>query len=433
MKSIMKNESSNFYVFILGQFVSEFGSKLTGYGLILWSYARSGSVLSMSLLSVCYLLPRVLFSFLAGSISDNWNKKKIMLVSDTIAAVFSLSIVIMLFTDSMRLEYLYVVNFMLGLTEAFQNPASDVALTLIVSKDNYMKTSGLRTFCSSFMGILAPVVSTSLYAICGLKVIVILDLSTFVFAFVTLAFLVRLQEPIRQTEDKRSLFEQCIFGIKYLIRRRNIFRLILFMAFVNLIAAIYNTNLAPMVLSRNDNNEIQLGIVSSMISIAGLVGSFLVTRISNQKKRIPLIINIMIFSFLICNGLLGIGRNYYVWSFAVFVGNLLIPVLVANTDYIMRTRIPYDLQGKIFAARNTLQYTSIPVGNLLGGILADKVFIPYIKRPSPLRDYWFLLVGDSKGSGIALLYLCIALIGVGGCLVFRRSKCFLSLDSEPTV
>jgi MFS family permease len=66
----------NFYLFMTGQFVSQFGSRLTSYGLILWSYKQSGSVLSMSLLSVCYLVPEVLLSFIAGSISDRWNKKK---------------------------------------------------------------------------------------------------------------------------------------------------------------------------------------------------------------------------------------------------------------------------------------------------------------------------------------------------------------------
>lgn len=71
----LNKELKNFYIFMVGQFVSQFGSKLTSFGLILWSYKESGSVLSMSLLTVCYLIPEVFLSFIAGSISDNWNKK----------------------------------------------------------------------------------------------------------------------------------------------------------------------------------------------------------------------------------------------------------------------------------------------------------------------------------------------------------------------
>lgn len=426
----LNNELRNFYLFIMGQFVSQFGSKLTSFGLILWSYKQSGSVLSMSLLSVCYLVPEVLLSFISGSISDSWNKKKIMLIADSIAAIFSLSVFVMLLTGTLRIEYLYLINFMLGVADSFQNPASEVSVSAIVSKDNYMKTSGVRTFFESFIGIFAPIVATSLYALFGLRVIVLIDLSSFVFAFVSLAFLVKIPHIAKANEGKVNLLEQCWFGIKYLLEKKDILSLILFMAFVNLVAAIYNTNLAPMILSRNGNNDYQLGIVTSTVSIASLIGSLLVTRLPQKTKRIPLILNIMTFSFVVCNGLLGLGRNFYVWTLAVFAGNLFIPLLTANVSYIMRTQVPFEVQGKVFSARNTLQYTSIPIGNLMAGVLADKVFTPYMKKPNAFTDFWSMLVGNSDGSGIALMYIGIAVIGVTGCCIFRNSKNMLSLDKE---
>lgn len=426
---ILKKEQSNYYLFIIGQFVSQFGSRLTSYGLILWSYKQTGSVLSMSLLSVCYLVPEVLLSFLSGSVSDRWNKKKILLVSDLIAAVFSLSVILMLFTKTLRLEYLYIINFFLGVMDSFQNPASEVTISMIVPKEDYLKSSGIRSFFTSFTGVLAPIVATSLYAFCGLKAIVCIDLATFVFAFVTLAAGIHIPDTVTKEPEKVPLITQCVFGIKYLISNRKIFSLVLFMAYVNLIAAIYNTNLAPMVLSRNGGNDVQLGIVTSAISIAGLIGSVMVTRMPTPTRRVPFMINIMIFSFLFCNGLLGIGRNYYMWTIAVFGGNLLIPLLVANVEYIMRTRTPLELQGRVFAARNTLQYTSIPIGNLLGGILADRIFIPYA-RSSKLWGALKILVGEENGSGLGLLYLAIAMMGLLGCLVFYRDKNFHALDDQ---
>lgn len=426
----LNNELRNFYLFIMGQFVSQFGSRLTTFGLVLWSYKQSGSVLSMSLLSVCYLVPEVLLNFISGSISDRWNKKKILLAADAVAAFFSLCVLVMLFTGTLRIEYLYIINFMLGVADSFQYPASEVAVSAIVSRENYIRTSGIRTFFESFIGILAPVAATSLYAFVGLKVIVLIDLSTFLFAFLSLAIAVRIPHKERPAEQKTSLLKECQEGILFLFRRKEILSLIIFMGFVNLIAAIYNTNLAPMILSRNGNNDIQLGIVSSTISIAGLVGSLFVSRMQNRTKRATMILNIMTFSFLICNGLLGLGRNFYVWTFAVFAGNIFIPLLTANVEYIMRTQVPFEMQGKVFSARNTLQYTSIPIGNLLAGVLADRVFVPYMKKPAMLREFWSVLVGKSDGSGNALMYLCIAVIGVLGCFIFRNSKNMLKLDRE---
>jgi hypothetical protein len=107
----------------------------------------------------------------------------------------------------------------------------------------------------------------------------------------------------------------------------------------------------------------------------------------------------------------------------------MIPLLVANVEYIMRTRTPLELQGRVFAARNTLQYTSIPIGNLLGGVLADRIFIPYANT-SKYQGALRMLVGEGNGSGLGLFYLVIAVMGVLGCLVFYQDKNFHALDQE---
>lgn len=259
-----------------------------------------------------------------------------------------------------------------------------------------MKTSGLRTLGESLIGIFAPVVATSLYAFLGLATIVLIDLATFIFAFITLAFGVKIQVVKLLPKEQNNLYKQCLLGIRYLLSKKDIFSLILFMAFVNFIAAIYNISLSPMILSRSGNNDIQL---------------------------------IMTFSFLFCNSLLGIGQNYYIWTIAVFLGNILIPRLTANVEYIMRTKVPLELQGRAFSARNTLQYTSIPIGNILGGFFADKVFEPYMKEYTIVQGFLSKIVGNGDGSGIAVLFICIGIIGFAGCCIFRLNKSMRTLDN----
>lgn len=432
MNKITSNkELKNFYVFSIGQFTSQFGSKLTSYGLILWSYKQSGSVLSTALLMVSYLLPSILLSFIAGSISDKWNKKMIMLITDAIAAIFSILLITMLIADTLRIEYLYVINIILGITNSIQNPAFNVTISLIVSTNNYMKTSGIRSFFNSFLDIFSPIIATSLYAFHGLKTIVLVDLTTFIFAFITLALFVYIPKmPVSIEEKSISLFGQCKLGIRFLLKKKGVLKLILFMSFVNFIAGIYTTNLAPMVLLRSGNNDVQLGFVSGAIGIAGLFGSILVTKIPQTIKRIPLILNSISFSFLVCHSLLGVGRNYYIWMIAVFLGNILIPLVTANVEYIMRIKVPLNMQGRVFSARNTLQYISIPIGNLIGGLLSDKVFEPYMIKASILQSIFSKIVGFGDGGGIALLYLCIGIVGFIGCCLFRLSKDLILLEEK---
>lgn len=57
--------------------------------------------------------------------------------------------------------------------------------------------------------------------------------------------------------------------------------------------------------------------------------------------------------------------------------------------------------GRVYSARNTLQFFTIPVGYLLGGWLVDQVFVPFMSAQAP-RSLWARLFGTGKGGGILL-------------------------------
>ncbi len=423
------NKLKNFYIFAIGQFISQFGSKMTSYGLVLWSYKESGSVLTTSFMTLCYLMPEIFFSFIAGGISDKWDKKRIMLMSDSIAGFLSMIIFIFLNMNMLKIEYLYIVNIMFGISDAFQNPASEVSVTVMVSKEDYIKISGIRSFFNSCIQIFVPIVSVALYSFMGLKYIIAFDLATFIFAFFSLAFWVKIPKiPVKENEEEKSILKQCFSGVRYLFAKKDILSLIIFMGFINFVAGMYNTGLAPMILSRTNNNDIQLGIVTSSIGIAGLLGSFIVDKIPVPQKRVPLMINIMVFSFLICNTTLGIGRNYIFWTGAVLMGHFFVPLLLANMEYIMRTKVPVEMQGKVFSARNTVQYASLPLGNLLCGFLSDYFFEPYMLGSGYGQEFFRILTGEGAGSGLALMYIFLGVLGFTGSLLFKKNKNFKKLD-----
>ena len=111
------------------------------------------------------------------------------------------------------------------------------------------------------------------------------------------------------------------------------------------------------------------------------------------------------------------------------MGWLLIPVMSANLNALLRLHIPVELQGRVYAARNTLQFFTIPVGYLLGGWLVDRVCEPYMAGLTAGNGLVRLL-GGGKGSGAALLFMWIAAAGVLVCLIFRRDRHLWRLEEE---
>ena len=417
----------NFYIFTIGQFISQFGSRMTSYGFTLWIYKTTNSVFYTSLVTLCYLVPEILFNFIAGTLSDKWDKKTVLKVSDSFAGVLSFVTLILLIFGKLKFQYIFIINILLGIADSFQVPTSEVVISLIVSKKDYIKTSGIRSFFKSFLDIFVPILSVSIYVLWGLKVIIIIDLMTFIFAYLTLIIFVKI--PKLQISDKKENFiNDFILGIKYLLSMKDILALIFFMGFINLVYGIYSTALAPMVLLRNGNNDFQLGIVTSMIGIAGLVGSMLLKFFPKFKNYSVLLTNIMIFSFGICNFSLGIGKNYIIWVVGIFLGNILVPLLLANVDYLTRVRIPIELQGRVFSARNTIQYLFLPIGIFLSGFLNDFVFYPIIKDNSLLLENLSFLGENSQEISVALLYIFIGFLGIIGSIIFRNNKNFKNLN-----
>lgn len=207
-------------------------------------------------------------------------------------------------------------------------------------------------------------------------------------------------------------------GLIYLRENKGILWLILFLAAINFIASIYQAVLPAMVLSKS--SETALGFVNSCVGIATLAGSVFATLMPAPKSRVRVICICLFFSMSTENFLLAFGNTPLMWCIGAVLGWLPIPLMGANLDVILRTNISTEMQGRVYSARNTLQFFTIPVGYFLGGLLTDSVFEPFMSdKAGTLLN---LLFGTGKGSGAALLFFVIGIAGVAVCLIFPKIK-----------
>ena len=131
------------------QSLSQLGSSMTAFALTLWLYEKTGSALQTALLSICTYAPYVMMSIFAGALSDRWDKKKVMLVCDTLAAGSTLVVFVLLKEDLLAPGHLYLLNVLNGLMNTLQQPAGDVAMTLIIPKKHYQSITTPRFQISS--------------------------------------------------------------------------------------------------------------------------------------------------------------------------------------------------------------------------------------------------------------------------------------------
>ncbi len=417
-----------FLILWLSQSFSTLGSSMTAYSLVIWSYNQNGSALSTALLMVCSYAPYVICSIFAGALSDKWDKKKTMLISDCGAAFTTLIVLILLITDNLEIWHIYILNAVSGLMNTVQQPASEVATSLILPKKYYQKEGSFRYLSSSASSILTPIITTAIMGIFGMKAVIFFDLFSFLTAFLTLLIFIKIPSCETRNNADEKFIDLVKGGIKWLRNERGIFQLIMFLASINLVASMYDAAFPAMMLSRNGGSEKIMGIVNAVIGITSLIGSIIASLSKTPKSRVRVICNCLLFSMSTENFLLAFGNNVWAWSVGGFLGWIFIPLMDTNLSAVMRLRIPESMQGRIYSVRNSLQFFTIPLGYFIGGFAVDYIFEPFMSWQK--SGVLSALFGVGKGSGAALFFFVIALLGVGVCIYFRRDKAIWKLEDE---
>lgn len=411
------NDLRNFYILWSTQGLSQLGSSVTSFALTLWLYEKTGSALSTATLMICSYAPYVVMSILAGALADRFNKKKAILICDALAALSTVVIYVLFRTDTLQVWHLYAVNVFSGLMNTVQQPASEVAITLLVPRERYQKTSGLRSLSRSLISILNPLIATALYSFAGLDVVIAADLATFALAFLALLFFIRL--PSVQNKSSDSVLKLAKEGISYLRKTTLVLRLILFMSGVNLVASAFDAALPGFVIPNPRGGQNMLGIVTSCAGIAMVAGSLVVSVLPKPKDRVKVIYLTMLFSLGSENFILSLSRSPVMWCIAQIIGWFVVPIMSANHEVVLRNTIPLELQGRVYACRNTLQFFTIPIGLFLGGIFVDDVCEPYMAGNIP--EFLHVMFGTGKGSGAAMVIFILGVVGALLCLITGQS------------
>ena len=426
MKS--KRQLKQFYLLWATQSLSQLGSAMVAFALTLWLYDQTGSALSTAALTICSYAPYVLMSIFAGALTDKFDKRKTMLVCDALAALCTMLVFALYQTGRLAVWHLYAVNAVSGLMNTVQQPASEVAYTLVVPREYYQKTSGLQSLTRSLVSIGNPLLASALYGLAGLDAVIAVDLVTFGIAFVTLGCFIRFHEQGAEAKRDERVLNLVREGLRFLRGQPMVTHVILFMSGVNLISSAFDAVLPALVIPRGGSGL--LGTVTACSGIAMVLGSLLTTVLPKPKNRVRVIYLTMLFSLGTENFLLAFSRSPAVWCLGQLLGWVFVPVMSANQNIIMRNTVPVALQGRVYACRNTLQFFTIPIGLALGGFLVDEVCEP-LMAGCGADALMTLLFGSGKGAGAALMMFALGIAGVALCLAsWKKLSRYSYMDPE---
>lgn len=397
----------------LGQIVSVLATNMSVFALTIWVFQKTGSVTALAGVQAVFVTALLVLSPLAGVMVDRHDRKLMMMLSDLMAGLATIAILLLQAFGVLEVWHLYAAAVFQGAGNAFQWPAYSAAISTMIPKEQYGRANGMMSLIEMGPGILAPLLASALLPVIALTGILTLDVVTFVLAILVL-FFVHIPAPSRTLESAQgqgSILQEAIFGFRYIFARPSLLGLQLVFLFGNLFSGIAYTVLTPMILLRTGNDSLSLGLVLSAGAVGGVVGGVVMSAWGGFKRRVHGVLAGWIASGFFF-ALTGVGTSLPLWIAASVLSTLLVPLINGSNQAIWQAKVAADVQGRVFSARRLIAWLPNPIAPLIAGVLADYVLEPAMRTPSSLTSFFGWLVPPGPGAGTALLIVFSSLGGI---------------------
>jgi len=395
-----------------GQFLSLLGTRMTNFALTIWAWQATGQATTLAMVQLFYFAPDVLLKPVAGALVDRWSRKLVMVLSDLAAGMGTVAIFLLLSADALQVWHLYAISAFMGMFQSFQFPAYSAAVSTMLNKEQYTRASGMLGLANSASNIFGPAAAGALLAVVGTTGILAFDIISFIAA-IAAVLVVSIPQPMSRSADtgKSSLLEDSLFGFRYILARPSLLGLQLVFFFLNFSASLCYPLIAPMILSKTGDDTVVLGSVQSAFGLGGVVGGIVLSAWGGPKKRVNGVLFGMMLSSLLGLTLLGLGGDPLVWMAASFMNMLFIPFVNGSNQAIWQSKVPPEMQGRVFAVRSQIAQISAPVAMAITGPLTDHFLTPLMDVGGSLAPVFGWLVGVGPGAGISLLFVFMGVAG----------------------
>jgi MFS family permease len=406
---------STFLPVALGQVISVTGSALTSFALGAWVYRETQSTTQYALILLFAMLPSLVIAPLAGALVDRWDRRWVMILSDSGAAVCTAILAILIHFGQMEIWHIYIIVTASSILQGFQTPAYMASVSLLVPKEQLGRANGVLQFENTARYLLSPVMAGWMMENIGVPGVMVIDFVTFIVA-VSVLLVVRFPKPEASeaaAASRGSLLHEAGYGWRYIAANPGFLGLMILFALGNYANLMTDTILPPMLL--DFTSPAVLGTVLSAGGLGMLTGTLLMSAWGGPKQRIY---GVLLFKLLAGLSIMCIGafQNIPLIALAVFGYYFPFPIVNGCDQAIWQSKVPADIQGRVFATRRMVAFSMIPLAYLTAGPLSDHVFKPLLREGSVLTSTFGLAwgTGPVRGDGLLIFLMGLSIVIITG-------------------
>ena len=363
-------KKSNFGKFLLlwaGELISSIGGGLTSFGLGVYVFAQTGSATKMALVTLLAFLPTLVLSVPAGVLADRYDRRLLMMLGDGCSALGIIFILICMMNGGASYLQICIGVFVSSIFSSLLEPSYRATVSDLLTKEEFSKANGLVSLAGSARYLISPIVAGLLLSISDIKLLLIIDISTFVLTVISTA-VVKKGIETKVAEEGNSFIESLKEGWNVVHSRKGVFLLILVSAVMTLFLGVFQILAEPLILTFADSKT--LGIAETICACGMLVSSLLLGMRGIKGKYVRVLGISLMFAGLFMIGF-GIWENIIVLCIFGFLFFAMLPFANNCLDYLVRTNIPDELQGRAWGFIGFLSQMGYVVAYGMGGLFAD--------------------------------------------------------------
>lgn len=379
----------NYRLWFIGQFASLVGTWMqsTAQGYLV--YELTGSPAYLGYVGFATGIPFWIFSLIGGVACDRISRQRLLIITQSVAMMLAFILAALVFMDVVQPWHIIVLAILLGINNAFDTPARKAFVSEMVSREALVNGIALNASMFNLATAVGPAVAGLAYATLGPAWCFTINGISYL-AVITALAMMRFRTflaPIRTQSTWSDVKE----GLSYVLHNKTIMLLIGMLGVTSLFGMSYSTLIPAWAVDVLKGDATTNGWLQSVRGIGALIASLMIASLGASAKRGRMLtigsflfpVLVIVFSFirsvpLALLVLLGVG-----WAFSIL--NILANSLVQHI-------VPDHLRGRVMSIYALIFLGMMPLGSMLGGLLAEAYGTPFAVLASASVALMFAIV-----------------------------------------
>ena len=361
----------NYRLFFTGQGISLVGTWLTKVATAWLVYRLTGSAWLLGVVAFAGQIPTFLLSPLAGVLVDRWNRRRVLLVAQSLAMVQSALLAALALGGIIRVWEVIALNVLQGLVDAFDMPVrQSMVVQMVEDRADLPNAIALNSSMVNAARLLGPAIAGVLIAAVGEGWCFFIDALSY-GAVLLSVLLMRLDLRPRPPKSTRVLHEMAE-GFRYASGFAPIRSLLLLLAVSGLAGRPFAVLLPVIAREVMNGGAGTLGMLQATAGVGALAGAlYLASRTSVLGLGRVVVGSAALFGL----GLVAFSRVHVLWlamPLLLLAGTgMMLQTAASNT--IIQTVVDEDKRGRVASILAMSLFGTVPIGSLIAGALATRI------------------------------------------------------------